>query len=266
MISGLYTAASGLIAQTTEQEVIANNLANVNTNGYKKDKALYTAFPAIFLHRLNDNVVKVPGAGWTDAMEPVGVLGQGVQLRIDGVQPDLTTEGSMIKTDNKLDFAIKGNGMFVVNTPQGIRYTRDGGFSLDVDGKLVTKSGYPVMGARGEIEMEGKDINIDDVGVIRDGKNELDTLRIAMFDKDTQIRKQGENLFFTLDGKPLKESDYADKVQVLSGYIESSNVNVVKEMVDMITAYRAYEASQKAVQAQDQTLNKAVNDVGNVTI
>ncbi|MCE5299875.1 MAG: flagellar hook-basal body protein [Spirochaetia bacterium] len=265
MISGLYTAASGLIAQTQQQDVISNNLANVNTNGYKKDTALYVPFPTVFLNRINDDRTPVPG-GMADMMTPIGSMGRGVELRADGVRPQITEEGSYIQTDNKLDLAIKGNAMFMVMTANGVRYTRDGNFSLDSDGRIVTQSGAPLLGQAGEIIITGDDVHIDEGGRVFSGGHEIDTLRLAVFDRDSDLRKEGDNLFYKLDGVPLDEDDYVDTVQVKQGYLESSNVNVVREMVDMITAYRAYEAAQKAVQSQDQTLDKSVNDVGRISI
>ncbi len=266
MISGLYTAASGLISETYKQDVIANNLANVNTTGYKKDRALYITFPTVFLYRINDEKMKIPGAVTADVLTPIGEMGRGVQLRYDGIQPVITEEGSYIETQNKLDFAIKGNGMFVVNTPFGIRYTRDGSFTLDNDHKLVTKNGYTVLGNRGEITLEGTEIYVDEAGNIFMDGQEIDSLKIALFDEQSKLRKQGDNLFYLLDGGLLPENEEGSDIQIKQGYIETSNVNVVREMVDMITAYRSYEASQKTIQAQDQTLNRAVNDVGNITI
>jgi len=265
MISGLYTAASGLMAQTHLQDVISNNLANVNTSGYKKDRALYVPFPTVFLHRINDAKVPIPG-GLADALVPVGQMGRGVQLRVDGIQPTLTEEGSFVQTENNLNFAIKGNGMFVIMAPNGMRYTRDGNFSINSDGMLVTQKGYPVMGQSGEIVIDGNEVHVDERGNIFVDKYEIDTFRVALFDKSTPLRKEGDNLFYTLDGSVLEEDGYMETAKVMQGYLESSNVNVVREMVDMITAFRAYEASQKAIQAQDQTLNKAVNDVGNIQI
>lgn len=263
MINGLYTAASGLLAQTQQQDVIANNLANVNTTGYKKDRALFIEFPRIFMSRINDAIEKMPG-GSVDMMDPIGAMGTGVQLRVDGVQPDLVTEGSFIQTDNKLDFAIKGDAMFTIMTPNGVRYTRDGNFTIGADEKLVTTEGYPVLGESGEIIIDGSDVYVEPSGRIFVDKRETDTFKLAVFTKDSVLRKEGDNLFFALDGAALLDADGEAAIQ--QGYLENSNVNVVREMVDMITAYRAYEASQKAVQAHDQTLNRAVNDVGNITI
>ncbi len=265
MISGLYTAASGLMAQLTEQDVIANNLANVNTTGYKKDNALYVSFPNIFMNRLYDDQVKIPG-GSLDTLSPIGVVGKGVQLRVDGVVPDFTTEGSYTPTNNQLNLAIKGNGMFVIATDKGIRYTRDGNFKVDADQRLVTNDDCPVLGQRGEIIIDGSDVHVDGGGRVFVNGAETDTLRIALFDKADKLRKEGNNLFYLLDGGALPEDSYVENVKIMQGYLESSNVNVVKEMVDMITANRAYEASQRAVQAQNETLNRAVNDVGIVTI
>jgi flagellar basal-body rod protein FlgG len=268
MISGLYTAASGLIAQEQQQDVIANNLANVNTNGYKKDTALYVPFPTVFLSRVSDEKTMMPGGNLMDNVTEIGKMGRGVELCVDGVRPNLTEEGAYINTGNKLDLAVKGDGMFVVMTPNGIRYTRDGNFSLDQDGVLVTQSGNAVMGQAGKIVLSNNasGVHIDGSGRVFDGDEEIDTLRIGVFSKDENLRKEGDNLFYKLDGGSLEEDDYVDTVQIKEGYLEGSNVNVVKEMVNMISGYRAYEASQKAVQSQDQTLDKAVNDVGKISI
>src|SRR6056297_704690 len=175
MISGLYTAASGLVAQTQQQDVIANNLANVNTTGYKKDTALYVPFPTVFLHRVNDAKVPMPN-GIADAPIPVGKMGRGVQLRADGVRPNITEEGSLIETGNKLNFAIKGNGMFVIQTPRGIRYTRDGSFNVDSEGMMVTDKGEPVLGQRGEIIIDGDELHVDEAGRVFVDNYEIDTL------------------------------------------------------------------------------------------
>jgi flagellar basal-body rod protein FlgG len=269
MISGLYTAASALVAQEQQQDVIANNLANVNTTGFKKDTALFVPFPTVFLNRINDDKSVVPG-GMVDNISPIGQMGRGVQLRVDGVVPKLTEEGSFVHTSNNLDLAIKGNGMFEVMTPNGIRYTRNGNFSTDADGQLVNQSGYPVLGQAGRIMLNSTDINIDESGRVFDNSDkksqEIDTLRIGLFTKDDNLRKEGDSLFYKLDRVPLPEDDRVENVQIKQGYLESSNVNVVKEMVDMITAYRAYEASSRAVTAQDSTLDKAVNSVGSVSL
>ena len=265
MISGLYTAASGMIAEQYRQDVVANNLANVNTTGYKKDTALYITFPSVFLYRIYGENEKIPG-GKANILAPLGEMGKGVQLRPDGIRPLITREGNYIETGNKLNFAIKGNGMFVIKTPNGIRYTRDGNFSLDTEGRIVTQNGYPVLGERGEIIIDGDNFYTDEAGRIFIDKQEIDNFRIALFSKNDKLRKEGNNLFYLSGGGELPENSGSGSIKVLQGYLEGSNVNVVKEMVDMITAYRSYEAAQKSIQAQDQTLNRAVNDVGNITL
>jgi flagellar basal-body rod protein FlgF len=161
-----------------------------------------------------------------------------------------------------MHFAIKGNGMFTIMTPQGIRYTRDGNFSLDADGKIVTMNGNTVLGQTGEIIIDGNELHVDEGGRIFVDDYEMDTFRIGLFEQNTPLRKEGDNLFYTLDGTILPQDDYMESTQLMQGYLESSNVNVVREMVDMITAFRAYEASQKAITAQDETLGKAVGEVG----
>ena len=129
MIRGLYTAASGMVAQMRAQDISANNLANVSTTGYKKDLPALAAFPELFLHRFNDGPAGVLGIGASPA--PIGALGTGVW--VEEVATNMK-QGSLKETGRELDFALRGNGFFVLDTPGGRRYTRNGSFSIDAEG------------------------------------------------------------------------------------------------------------------------------------
>ena len=144
MIRGLYTGASGMLSEMARTDIIANNLANVNTLGFKKDRTIFRAFPEMNIHRVDDPVQ----VGLNRVIDPkpfIGMLGTGVM--VDEVNIDFS-QGAIKTTSNPLDVAIKGEGFFQVQTPEGIRFTRDGNFSLNRDGYLVTKDGHYVLGKR----------------------------------------------------------------------------------------------------------------------
>ncbi|HHW92764.1 MAG TPA: flagellar hook-basal body protein [Firmicutes bacterium] len=241
MIRGLYTSASGMAAQLKAQDVSANNLANVNTAGFKKDIPTFVAFPELFLHRLNDGTPGVMGTSPLPA--PVGTLGTGVCLEevVTG-----RSQGAVQETGRELDFALDGEGFFVVNTPWGRRYTRNGSFKEGPGGELVTAAGYQVLGKNGT--------------VIYTGTGDLaDQLLVVNFPPGTDLTKEGDSLYNASTPRQA-----VAQPRVIQGALEQANVNVVTAMVEMIAGMRAYEANQRALQTQDQTLEKAVNEVGRI--
>ncbi|KHO61430.1 MULTISPECIES: flagellar basal-body rod protein FlgF [Thermoanaerobacter] len=251
MLRGLYTASSGMITQTKIMDVLANNLANVNTVGYKRDVVVTSSFP-------NFEVTRHGG----DNIPPNGKIG-----RIDyGVLVDTFhtnfEEGAFSQTNGKLDFAIDGNGFFVVNTPNGQRYTRDGSFTLSKDGYLVTQEGYIVEGENGPIKLSQGEISVNEMGNIINNGQLVDRLRIVDFDNYDGLRKEGNNLFFIDNSTNVQVIPATGKIK--QGFLEQSNVNSVKEMVNIISVMRNYESNQKVVIAFDETLGKAVNEVGKV--
>lgn len=250
MIRGLYTACSGMLAETKRTDIISNNLANVNTTGFKKDLAIFQASPEMNIYRFNDPISV--GATKIDPKPFIGILGTGVQ--VDDVNTDFL-QGGLEKTSNPLDIALRGEGFFEVMTPQGARYTRDGCFTKDREGRMITMEGYQLMGQNGPIVIQGEDVNIDNTGGISvDGRN-IDTIRIVTFENLDQIIKEGDNLYQAIE-EPIEAN-----AEVVQKYIERSNVNPVSEMTEMITAFRAYEANQKAIRTHDETLERAVNDI-----
>ncbi|ADG83714.1 flagellar basal-body rod protein FlgF [Thermincola potens] len=247
MIRGLYTSAAGMLAESARNDVAANNLANVNTTGYKKDAAVFKSFPEMLIQRMEkpDNPAQLKP-------EKVGWLGTGVI--VDEVIT-IHTQGQLKETTNPLDMAISGDGYFVIQTPAGERYTRNGAFTLDSEGYLVTSEGNYVLGQRGRIRIGNNDIVVDKQGNISANGQVIDTLRIVSFNDPNRLVKQGDSLF--AGGQPVAGFNG----QIMQKALETSNVNPVQEMVDLITIMRAYEANQKMIQAHDQTLGQAINDV-----
>ncbi|HAA63776.1 MAG TPA: flagellar basal-body rod protein FlgF [Thermoanaerobacter sp.] len=251
MLRGLYTASSGMITQTKIMDVLANNLANVNTVGYKRDVVVTSSFP-------NFEVTRHGG----DNIPPNGKIGRmDYGVLVDTFHTNFE-EGAFSQTNGKLDLAIDGNGFFVVNTPNGQRYTRDGSFTLSKDGYLVTQEGYIVEGENGPIQLSQGDISVDEMGNIINNGQLVDRLRIVDFDNYDGLRKEGNNLFFIDNSANVQVIPATGKIK--QGFLEQSNVNSVKEMVNMISVMRNYESNQKVVIAFDETLGKAVNEVGKV--
>jgi flagellar basal-body rod protein FlgG len=257
MIRGLYTSASAMLAGVMQTDVVTNNIANVNTAGYKKDLAVSKEFREMLIYRINDpNVSKfLPMPPFPPGMIPIGYLGTGAM--VDNIYTS-QEQGSVRNTGNPFDLAIMGEGFFTVDTSGGLRYTRNGSFALNANRELVTITGDRVLGENGPVILEGKKINVDEAGGIYSDGVFVDRLRMATFADLNVLEKQGDSYY-----KPSQTADELPmKGIVQQGFIEGANVNTVKEMVNLINVFRTYEANQKIVLAQDETLGKAVNEVG----
>ena len=257
MIRGLYTGASGMMMEMVNHDAISNNLANINTTGYKRDIPIFKDFSKMMLQRINEEP-KVISPRFTIGRDiPVGTLGTGVTT--DALRVDFA-EGGYMKTDNTLDLAIKGDGFFAVETEDGIRYTRDGSFNLNKDGELCNHDGYQVLGVNGPISIQGSNVNIDEDGNVVVDNVEVDRIQVIDFENRVALRKVGQNLF----AAPYDAPVLSGTGKVIQGSLEKANVELSQEMVRMITALRSYEINQKGVQAQDEMLDKAINQVGRV--
>lgn len=247
MLRGLYTAANGMITESQRTDVIANNVANVNTTGYKQDQAAVKEFEELLLRRIQDG---------KDAPE-IGSLGRG--SLVDEIMT-INHQGSITQTGGSYDLAIQGEGYFMIETPQGVRYTRDGSFARSAQGELVNNQGFRVLGANGRpIQLpEGETVTVVGDGVVYVDEVEAAQMGFVNFEDPRALLKQGDNLYFAQDG----QTPVAAGGTILQGVLENSNVNTVSEMVNLINAYRAYEANAKAVTSQDSLLEKAVNEVG----
>ncbi|MDI6799685.1 MAG: flagellar hook-basal body protein [Actinomycetota bacterium] len=259
MIRGLYASALGMLAQMNKNDVIANNLANVNTNGYKRDAASVVSFSLA-------PIKSVEGSAPSAQTPSVGYLGMGVGLGKTVFDP---TQGALRQTGGELDFAISGEAFFTVQTPSGNMYTRNGSFSLDSTGQLVDGNGYLVLGQDGPIKIEGSEVVADLLGNIYVDGVKKDTFKIVAVEKaegegqakalKTQdvFKKEGNGLF-----SAASEPAAATGFQVVQGTVETSNVDLAREMTEMIATFRAYEANQQAISSHNETLGKAVNEVG----
>lgn len=254
MIRGLYTAATGMTAQQHQIDVTSNNIANVNTMGFKKDRA---EFQDLMYESLN----YTSGATSESTRNPTG-MDVGLGVRVSGIQKSFTT-GDLKVTDNTLDLAIEGNGFFQITLPSGeMAYTRNGAFKLDAEGAIVNASGYSL---EPEIVIP---TNITDLSIAADGtitgtnsttgdEEELGKITITDFINEAGLNPLGESLFqaTTASGDPIEGNPGDDQFGSLrQGYVELSNVALVTEMVDLITAQRAYEANSKSISTTDDML------------
>jgi len=242
MIKGIYTSASGMQYLQLMQEVIANNLANVSTTGFKKE--------GVFRKTLIDmeRILRMNSTNFVNLDE------------VDEVRTDYS-QGSFKVTSNLLDVAIEGDGFFAVETLNGIRYTRNGNFLLDGDNYLVTIHGYRILGENNlPIQITEGDVFIGDDGSVTVNGEVAAVLKITDFSKPYNLLKVGDGLFQDLSGTGFTP-DF-DTYRIRQGVLEDSNVNAIEEMAKMINAIRDFETNQRIILAQDQTLDRAVNEVG----
>ena len=278
MIRGWYTAASGMKAQQWRLDAVANNLANVDTDGYKREQAAFKAFPEMLIRRMKDDGQYIHPFGSGDAAPIIGKLGTGVELNELYVSFE---QGALKETLSDFDIALDGKGFFAVSTPWGERYTRNGSFQLGKEGYLETKEGYQVLGENGTIRIKANNFQIDKDGgiwinsehddgdpnsfVSREGNTwaeltRLDTLKVVEFDLDRYLKKQGSSLYYATEiSGPAVIMEDGMRPKVMQGFVEAANVEPVREMVQMIEVNRAYEANQKVIQTHDSMLGVLIN-------
>jgi flagellar basal-body rod protein FlgF len=248
MTRALYTAATGMQAQQRNIDTTANNLANVNTTGFKKSTIQFQD-----LLYYNERNAGVPSSISTQV--PVGIhVGHGVKyVSTDKVH----TQGNMENTGNDLDLSIDGMGFFQILQPNGIiAYTRDGHFNVDGLGRLVTNEGYFVLGEKGPITLRNGPVIVDESGkVYFDGKIS-DSLRLVRFGQQDQLQKLGGGFFAPVNKDDLPK--ISTEIQIKQGMLEDSNVNSMLEMTRMISATRAYESVHKALSRIDRLDEKAI--------
>ena len=252
MSGSIYLAASGAVLQQLKLEILANNVANVNTSGYKEDLPVFRLY--------NDT----PTDQNTDNNNQTNPLKQEISPYTPpfAVRTNFSA-GSIRSTGNPLDLALNGDGFFTVQTAEGVRYTRQGNFCLNENGVLVTQNGDPVMGQGAEIIIDGREITVGSDGTIEVDGNIVDQLRLVHFDDLKQLKKVGHTMFEPADGLKSDIELNADDTTVNQGFIELSNVNAIRAMTDMIEALRVSEAYQKVIHSADDATSKVINDVGN---
>ncbi len=250
MIRGLYTAASGLMAGLKQQEVMADNLANIETAGFKANTTA--------LHDFRRHLIREVGGGDFAAgpfgSRSVGLVGSGTFLN---AQPIDLSQGSVVDTDGPLDLALQGNGYFVLKTPDGNRYTRDGRFRLDAESRLVTGDGMFVLAENGDgpIVVPAGRIAIDESGAITVDGKPVANIRLRDFAPDA-LERDG-NTRFTANGE-----GEAARLVVHQGVIERSNVDPVRVLTASMGVLQAYTSTQRVFQVQAESLQRAVNEIG----
>ena len=300
MWRGLYTAATGMITETQRTDVIANNLANAATTGYKRDFTVHREFENMLIKRVYD---KADGGSVGMTAEGFNILGNlGTSsddvTRIKGFSVDNNNndgigrlglgdyvseiavdhqQGPLQSTGNTFDLAISGQGFFAIQTPDGVRYTRNGAFFRNQDGVLQDIRGYNLLDTNGRPITIPRNIGNDRVIVTGDGtiyaanqqnqpQRRLAQIQFVQFNNRLAIQKQGDNLFYAVtDNNGNVAQPQQATGQIMQGMLEKSNVQIVNAMVELIHNQRMYEAGAKAVTTQDTMLDASVNQVGRLS-
>ncbi len=262
MHEGIYIAASAGLKQGRKLDVIAQNLANVNNTGYKRDRLVFKELLPPFR----------PDAGLDTARNVLAPPDKSNSNVSYVAVTDLVTDfspGAFKQTNGTLDLALNGEGFFSILTQDGVRYTRNGNFRLDTKSQLVTQKGNPVLNPQDNpivIDARGTDISIDAQGNISAGTGLLNLaigkIKLVNFEDTKTLEKIGDGLFHQND--PNLEAQPAKGVTVRQGFLENSNVSSVEEMTDMLATLRLFETYQKMIQSIDSMDDQAVNDIGRV--
>ncbi len=249
MIQGLYTAASGMIAVEGRQDIIANNIANTGTPGFKRQEPVQLGFYQIFneqlRHPFHYNRQAAPAGG----------------VKIVETFPQLAS-GTLRPTGNTLDLGLRGPGFMVVDTPGGERFTRSGEFTVDVDGHLATRDGYKVQSVAGApIDVRGGAVVVAQGGGVTVDGVPAGQVRMVEFTAPERLERQGDSLYRASEAVRAQMTD-ASGTTIEQGQIEMSNVNVTLEMSKMMLGLRAYEANQRVIQTIDSTVGRMIDQVG----
>lgn len=258
MLKGLYTAYTGMINEQHRMDTMTNNLANADTNGYKKEGATSQAFDGVLAYKIKD---LSEGA---NLAKKLGTMNMGVKIGENYVD---YTQGSFRETRNTFDLALSDKGFFAVEFTNkagetSTKYTRDGNFTMDAQGYLRTQEGDYLLNSQGRhIRLNTVvEASINRFGEIYQDGNLVATIGVTDFENYDELKRYGENYFEPIEG--AKTIRQPEGTQIYSGYLEMANISVVTEMVNMITIQRQYESNQKVIQTCDSTLDIAVNQLG----
>lgn len=279
MFRGFYTAASGMIAQQRRTEMLTNNMANVNTPGFKAEQSTIRSFPEMYMSNINKTRIPTEDGFNLKGISRLGPVSTGIYMQ---ETIPLQTQGQLLETELPTDVALMNGSLpeneetglpgaifFRLENPEGGEfYTRNGNFAVDHSGFLTNPSGYYVLDTTGNrIQVQNDDFQVSQAGVISENGTPVATLGISYTDNEGILEKQGDGLFITETGDNLAAAQTVAGVtySIQQGYIEGSNVDAGRTMTDMLTAYRAFEANQKILQAYDRSMEKAVTEIGRVT-
>jgi flagellar basal-body rod protein FlgG len=238
-------AVKACLKEELRMDVISNNLANTSVSGFKRQR--------ISFQDVMNTQDDTPKSG-ADQGRPAG--GELVRMEIDHTQGDFRTTG------NPLDLAIHGEGFFKIETPEGVRYTRKGNFTLDAQGVLVTQDGHMVLGQGGPIQVSGSQIEVNGTGAVLVAGEEAGTLSLAAFEDPGRLFPEGQAMFSNPSGEAEIEMPLGSRVN--QGSLELANVQVAEEMVSMIHCMRAFESYQKVIRTLDEINQRAINDVSRI--
>jgi flagellar basal-body rod protein FlgG len=268
---------SGAIAQQKNVETIANNVANANTPGFKKDQVVFKEYLAALEKPGADQGIDLPNKEWKPEDFYRSYNAEDSFVKVDGTYT-IHEQGQLTPTGNSFDNALNGPGFFEVLTPNGVRFSRKGAFSISNEGKLVTDQGFlvlskgapPVAGPDGSLNLastpESRAINVGGNkfsisldGQVFSGNNKVADLALTEFTDIHALKKEGNSLFINPDQKNIKVGEL--KTSVHQGFVEQSNVNAVSEMSNLINANRNFESIQRAIKTYDNMSGKAVNEI-----
>ncbi|HPF28633.1 MAG TPA: flagellar hook-basal body protein [Lachnospiraceae bacterium] len=263
MLKGLYTAYTGMVNEQNRMDVLTNNLANSATVGYKKEGATSQSFDTVLVDKIKDGSEDVRTARRIGQGNPGVKVGEGYTDY---------SQGAFRVTDNNYDFALSGDGFFTVeftnkNGETSTMYTRDGNFTVTADGYLVTTDGDYVMARGANNSTERIKVNpneaivVDQQGRIMQNNQMVAQMKITNFNDYNYLEHYGENYYVPVEGAEL---ELATDCKVFQGYLETSNVSIVSEMVEMISVSKQYEANQKLIQTYDSSLQIAANQLGKI--
>jgi flagellar basal-body rod protein FlgF len=242
MSGTIYKAGAGAILQQIRLDAYANNLANVNTTGFKADEPVF---------RYDTPEIASDSADNTPILSPYA-------LPLEYVTN--FESGPLRQTGSPLDVAIVGKGFLEVQTPDGPQYTRNGGLSINTEGKLSNADGWPVMGQGGAISIEGSRVEINEEGQVSVDGNVVDVLKVVDFNDPSVLKKAGNSLF--KDDSAGSAMVNAEGYRIAQGTLEASNVDAIRTMTDMIETLRVFETYQKVIRSADEATAKTVNEVG----
>ena len=269
---------SGAIAQQKNVETIANNVANVNTPGFKKEQIVFKEYLAAVEGKgATEQGIDLPQKDWKPEDFYRSYNAEDSFVKVDGSYT-LHEQGQLTPTGNAFDNAISGPGFFEVLTPNGVRYSRKGSFSISNEGKLVTDQGFlvlskdapPVAGADGKLNLStppesraitisGSKFSISLDGEVYSGDNKVGNIALTEFNDVHALKKEGNSLFINPDQQNIKIGD--SKTAVHQGFVEQSNVNAVSEMSNLINANRTFESIQRVIKTYDNMSAKSVNEI-----
>ncbi len=251
MLRSFYIAGTGMLAQRARMNILTNNIINIDTTGYKKDTTISRSFADLMIMAQKDPYL----------LKTSSFIGnQNTGIHVDMIAT-VFSQGDLEQTGKATDLALEGQGFFVIQTPEGNRYTRDGGFHVGSDGCLVTNEGYYVSGYNGRIFIGSDTFVVDTLGNVTVAGRLAGRLNIVGFDDLSALRKTGDNMYINYGNQPVRA---AADVRVMQGYLESSNVNMADEVVNMVEVNRAFGMNQQMLRIIDESLAKTVNEVGRV--